>query len=78
MSMTNDKVTLKDVYEVVNRLEDKMDSNLKEMNKRIDTQEESINIIKEAQANARGFNTALGAVAGAVVSIIGAIIQSHK
>lgn len=79
--MTDSKVTLKDVYEVVNRLEDKMDLSLKEMGKRIDLQEESINSIKESQANARGFNTALGAVAGAIMSIIGSLIQSggfHK
>lgn len=70
-----DKVTLTKVYEVVNRLEDKMDANLHDISKRVDDQDEEIAKVKEAQANARGFNTALGAVAGAAVSIIGSLIQ---
>lgn len=70
-----DKVTLTKVYEVVNRLEDKVDANLHDISKRVDSQDADIQKIKEAQANARGFNAALGAVAGAVVSIVGAFIQ---
>jgi len=37
--MSNGKVTLRDIYKVVNRLEDKMDERLREAEKRIDTLE---------------------------------------
>lgn len=73
--MTNEKANIREVYEIVNRLELKIDSNLRDISKRVDIQDAQIQKIKEAQANTRGFNAALGAVAGAVVSIVGAFIQ---
>jgi len=37
--MTNGKVTLRDIYEVVNRLEEKQDERLEKLENRVDTLE---------------------------------------
>lgn len=72
--MTDSKVTLKDVYEVVNRLEDKMDLSTAKL-------EERLAKVEDAQARSKGFSAAIGAVTGAMITLVGSLIQGgvfHK
>lgn len=72
--MTNEKVTLRDVYAVSNRLEDKLDNALDKMDGRISS-------LEQANARSRGFAAAIGAVTGAGITLLGSFIQAgilHK
>ena len=60
--MTNgNKVTLKDIYEVVNRLEEKMD-------KRMCHAEERIDILEDFKSRILGIATIVSVISGAVFS----------
>lgn len=54
------KVTLKDIYQVVNRLEDKVDKRLKALEKKVD-------ILETFKDRALGLAVVLGLMAGVVV-----------
>ena len=59
----NGKVTLRDVYDVVNRLEDKMDTRLKEIERCV---EQNTNF----RYKLLGCAGVIGAVAGGAVSVV--------
>ena len=59
--MTNSKVSLKDIYEVVNRLEDKMDKRLCDVEKRVD-------ILEDFKGRILGMSAVVGSIFGALVS----------
>lgn len=58
---TNGKVTLKDIYEIVNRLEDKMDERLCSVEKRVD-------ILEDFKSRILGIATIISVISGAVFS----------
>jgi len=66
--------TLKDVYEVVNRLEDKMDKRLTCIEKDI---EERLSEIEEWKNNITGKISIIAAMAGSVMGIIVSIITAY-
>lgn len=67
----NNRVTLKDVYEVVNRLEDKMDTRLKDLEDRVETNESFRNRFL-------GIAAVIGAFAGGAASIFWERITGKK
>jgi hypothetical protein len=59
--MANGRITLKDIYEVVNRLEEKMD-------KRMCRVEERVDILEDFKSKILGIVTIVSLVSGAVFS----------
>jgi hypothetical protein len=59
--MTNSKVSLKDIYDVVNRLEDKMD-------KRLCDVETRVNVLEDFKGKMAGMTAIISTIFGALVS----------
>jgi hypothetical protein len=69
--MANNKISLKDIYEIVNRLEDKMDRRLLILENRVD-------ILEEFKGKVLGIAGFIGALAGSVISVIWNSITGKK
>lgn len=61
--------TLKDIYDVMNRLEDKLD-------KRVKCVEDDIEVIKDWKSNLMGKISIIGAIVGGLMGIVTSIITA--
>ena len=70
MATTNNKVTLKDIYEVSNRLEDKMDKGFNKIAAGVEENAERITAIEYWKANLVGKLTAVLAILSFGITIV--------
>lgn len=76
-----EQVTLQQVYEIVNRLEDKVDKSYGEMRGAVTENTQSIGKIQNQIAGMRGFSAAVYAVIGGIITLVGSWIAGgglHK
>jgi archaellum component FlaC len=73
--MSGDKVTLKDIYAIVNRLEDKMDHNLDEMKTNISTTNKQLADIQSQVSNIKGWAAGIALTVSVAISLLSVILK---